>query len=69
MREARVGVEAFHSARASRIFAGTLAPEAGGGYAARLPLDRPGLWELRVRVERGDRVFTRTIAQDLVPMP
>ena len=66
---ARVGVEAFHSARASRIVRAGLTPEAGGGYAARLPLDRPGLWELRVRVERGDQVFTRTLDQDLGRAP
>ena len=55
----------FTSARASRVFTAALAPEVGGGYGARLPLERPGLWVLRMRVERGDQVFTRTIDQDL----
>ena len=32
---ARVGVEAFPSARASQVITAALAPEAGGGYAAR----------------------------------
>lgn len=62
---ARVTVEAFASARASRIVSATLDPEGDGVYAASLPAGRPGLWELRVRVTRGADVFTQTISQDL----
>lgn len=66
---ATVQVTAFHSARANHIVAATLAPTRGGRYTAPLPLDRPGLWELRVRVEQGDRIFTQTISQDFPRMP
>lgn len=66
---ARVDLEAFASARASRVFTATLTPESAGAYGARLPFDHPGLWELRVRVERGDQVFTRTLDQDLERVP
>lgn len=66
---ARVAVEAFHSARANRVLTATLSPESAGRYAATLPLDRPGLWELRLRVERGDQVFTQTLVQDLARRP
>jgi nitrogen fixation protein FixH len=66
---ATVQVTAFHSARASQIVAATLAPTRGGRYTAPLPLDRPGLWELRVRVVQGDRIFTQTISQDFARMP
>ncbi len=69
VRGAHVGVEAFHGARASQVLAATLSPDSTGGYAATLPLARPGLWELRLRVERGDEVFTRTLVQDLARVP
>jgi nitrogen fixation protein FixH len=67
--DASVRVTAFHNARASQIVAATLAPSRGGHYSALLPLDRPGLWELRVRVQQGDHIFTQTIAQDVPRMP
>ncbi len=66
---ARVGIEAFHSARASRVIIATLEAEPSGGYSATLPLERPGLWEMRVRVERGEQVFTHTLEQILARMP
>jgi nitrogen fixation protein FixH len=62
---ARVAVEAFPSARASHVLSLVLPPDAGGGYAATLELERPGLWELRFRVERDGQVFTRTLVRDL----
>jgi nitrogen fixation protein FixH len=66
---ARVAVEAFPSARAGQVVAAALEPEGDGVYAAGMPLGRPGLWELRVRVTRGEQVFTRTISQDLAGRP
>jgi nitrogen fixation protein FixH len=66
---AHVAVEAFHSARARRVLRATLTAAAAGRYSATLPLDRPGLWELRLRVERGDQVFTKTLVQDLPRTP
>jgi nitrogen fixation protein FixH len=61
---AQVAVEAFHNARASRIFSAALAP-LGQGYAAAMPLDRPGLWEFRLRVTRGPEVFVATLTRDV----
>jgi nitrogen fixation protein FixH len=66
---ATVHVTAFHSARASRILTATLAPESNGSYSAPLPLNRPGVWELRLRVEQGDRVFSQVLDQELPRRP
>jgi hypothetical protein len=64
--DAVVVVEAFPSARAREIASFTLAPAgAAGAYAVTLTRARPGLWELRLRVTRGEQVFTRTLSQDL----
>ena len=66
MTGAAVVVEAFPSARARDIASFTLAPAGPDGtYAVMLTRARPGLWELRLRVTRGDQVFTRTLSQDL----
>jgi len=63
---AAVVVEAFPSARARDIASFTLAPAGPDGtYAVMLTRARPGLWELRLRVTRGEQVFTRTLSQDL----
>ena len=61
---ARVAVEAFHNARASRILSAALIPD-GQGYAAVMPLDRAGLWEFRLRVTRGPEVFVTTLTRDV----
>ena len=61
---AQVAVEAFHNARASRILSAALSP-AGPEYAAVMPLDRPGLWEFRLRVTRGREVFVATLTHDV----
>jgi len=61
---AQVAVEAFHNARASRIFSAALTAQ-GQGYAAAMPLDRPGLWEFRLRVTRGPEVFVATLTRDV----
>jgi len=66
---ARVAVEAFPSARAGQVVTAALEPEGNGVYAGGIPLGRPGLWELRVRVTRGEQVFTRTLSQDLAGRP
>ena len=64
--DAVVVVEAFPSARAREITSFTLAPAApDGAYAVTLTRARPGLWELRLRVTRGEQVFTQTLSQDL----
>lgn len=61
---ARVSLEALHNARASRVLTATLEPR-GGGYAAVMPLSRPGLWEFRARVTRGADVFTAILTRDV----
>jgi nitrogen fixation protein FixH len=61
---AQVAVEAFHNARASRILSAALEPR-GQGYAAVMPLERPGLWEFRLRVTRGPEAFVATVTRDV----
>jgi nitrogen fixation protein FixH len=61
---ALVVIEALHNARANRVLSATLEPR-GPGYAAVMPLARPGLWEFRVRVARGMDVFTATLMRDV----
>jgi nitrogen fixation protein FixH len=61
---AEVTVEVFHNARASRILSAALNPE-GQGYVAVMPIDRPGLWEFRLRVTRGPEVFVATLTRDV----
>jgi nitrogen fixation protein FixH len=65
---ARVDVEAFHNARASHILVAALAT-AGEEYAAELPLDRPGLWEFRLRATRGSDIFVATLTADVPAAP
>ena len=62
---ASVSVEAFHTARAAGILAGTLAETPEHRYETTLPMRRPGLWEFRFRVTRGSDVFTRVLRQDV----
>jgi len=61
---ARIAIEALHNARASRVLTAVLEPR-GLGYAAMMPLARPGLWEFRVRVTRGPDIFTATLMRDV----
>lgn len=66
--DAVVRVEAFHGARAGQVVGATLRP-AEGGYVATLPMARPGLWELRFRVERGAAVFTQVLTHEVIAAP
>ncbi|HKZ05559.1 MAG TPA: FixH family protein [Methylomirabilota bacterium] len=66
---ARMTVEARHGARAAEVVHGLLAGTGQGRYAAELPLGRVGLWELRLRAERGAQVFTQRLEVDLPPGP
>lgn len=61
---ARIAVETFHNARASRVLTAALEPR-GPDYAAVMPLARPGLWEFRLRVTRGPDVFVATLLRDV----
>jgi nitrogen fixation protein FixH len=62
---ARVGIEALHNARASRVHRAALEEIAPGLYASALPLDRPGLWEFRVVAEKGADRFTQVVRRDV----
>jgi nitrogen fixation protein FixH len=62
---AQVAVEAFASARAAEVFSAALEPRSDGLHSATLPSARPGLWEIRLRVRRGEEVFTQIISRDL----
>jgi nitrogen fixation protein FixH len=61
---ALVSLEAFHHARAADRLRVDLAPS-GERYAATLPMRRAGLWELRVRVEKGGTTFTTVLDREL----
>ena len=64
-----IEVEAFHNARAAHILRASLERADDGSFAAALPMRRPGLWELRLVIRRGDDRFTQVIRQDIVPPP
>ena len=58
---ALVRVTAIHNLDGARHVEGTLVQGAAGSYAARLPLHRAGLWELRVDAVRGSERFTASL--------
>lgn len=53
-----VAVRALHNARAGAPLDATLTRRPDGDYVVRLPMRRPGLWELRFDVRRGADRFT-----------
>ena len=64
VRDARMRVEARQVAHASDVLRATLEPHEAGVYAARLPMARTGLWELRVVATRGTDLFTADVRMD-----
>ncbi len=64
---ANVALEAFHVARSAAERNVTLSEESPGRYEVRWPAMRPGLWELRFRVEKGEQRFTKTIRESWAP--
>lgn len=62
---ARVTAEALANARAARLYPLSFEEREPGVYQARLESARPGLWELRVLVERGSERFSRTERTEL----
>src|SRR5690606_1778010 len=64
---AAVALEAFHKARRAQALRAELTGAGDGLYRAVLPLARPGRWELRFVVRRGEETFTRTLERDLSP--
>ncbi|HTQ04712.1 MAG TPA: FixH family protein [Polyangiaceae bacterium] len=65
VRGATVHAEAFANARSADRHELVLAERTDGGYAVVLPQPRPGLWEIRVRVERDGERFTANLRTDL----
>jgi len=65
---ATVRVEAFPSARAGQVIEAALSP-VEGGYAGLLSAGRPGLWELRFHVARGEAVFTQVLTREVPAAP
>lgn len=54
---AALALETFHNARAGDILRADLTPAGDGAYSARLPMQRPGVWELRFTADRGEAHF------------
>ena len=56
---ARVSIEAIHNLQADERITATLGEAGKGEYSARMPLCRPGQWELRIDATQGrDRWVT-----------
>lgn len=62
-----VRVDARHVAHADEAIASVLAPDTPGSYRGTLPMQRAGLWELRVDVTRGGEHFTTVVRLDASP--
>jgi nitrogen fixation protein FixH len=56
-----VTVTAIHNLDGAHHIIGRLAATGAGRYAAPLPLDRVGLWELRIEAARGAEKFTSSL--------
>lgn len=67
LEDATVNVVAFHNAFAADRRSAQLVEQADGAYTATLEDVRPGLWEVRLRVQRGTEHFTHTQRLELVP--
>jgi hypothetical protein len=63
--DASVDVSAFAVARSNLVATATLAHAGPGTFAARLPLEHGGAWELRFDVRRGVEHFTSTQRLDV----
>jgi nitrogen fixation protein FixH len=62
---ARVRVEALRNASAKAVLATGFDETVPGEYRAALPLERGGIWEFRLTVERGAERFTRVERREL----
>jgi nitrogen fixation protein FixH len=69
LRGAAVRAEAFANARAGERRSLELREQPDGSYRAPLGKARPGLWELRLSVERTGARFTHTARADLPAEP
>ncbi|MEN8162944.1 MAG: FixH family protein [Acidobacteriota bacterium] len=66
---ATVRVETFHNVRAGEILRAELQETGPGHYEVRLPMLRPGLWEIRFTAELGSERFTHTAREHVVGLP
>jgi nitrogen fixation protein FixH len=62
---AHLSIEAIPVAHADEVIRSDLPAAPGGDYAAALPMERSGLWELRVVATRGEDHFTADIRLDV----
>ena len=62
--DAGVRVEARQVAHADEVLVAVLASDGPGVYRARLPMQRAGLWEVRLSVARGDDRFASVVRFD-----
>lgn len=69
VRSARVRVVAIHNLDGAHHIEGVLRAQGDGSYAALLPLDRTGLWEVRVDAIRGREHFTASLRADAAAQP
>jgi len=67
VRGAHVRVTAIHNRDGAHPVIGALAERADGAYGAELPLERAGLWEVRVDATRGAERFSASLRTDLPP--
>lgn len=59
--EAQVSIETFHNIRAGDILrAGLSETTPTGIYRAELPMNRPGIWEVRITAVKASATFTHT---------
>lgn len=63
--DADLTIEAFPLARSGTVDRAGFHGVGDGLYRASLPFRRPGLWEFRIRVERGADVFTWSMQRDV----
>ncbi len=63
--DAKVHVVAFHNARAGDPIAGPLAAGTDGTYVLKQAFTRKGIWEYRLRAERGSDYFMTKVRREL----
>ena len=63
-----VSLEAFHHARAADRLRADLVVD-GERYRTTLPMRRPGVWEIRVQVERGAERFSTVLQREVGGLP
>jgi nitrogen fixation protein FixH len=64
--DAEVQVAFFHHARPLELRQVELKTSGAGTYANSLPLDRRGIWEFRLTIHRGGKIYVETIERELL---